>query len=220
MSDYNFKLEKAFDRWSDTYEQEAIKKIELRGYSYELLGKIISDSINKKVTNNLTISIMELGVGTGILGKFVSKSIRKDFYIDGLDISPKMLSIARNKNIYRNLVQSSSDKFKFCEKSYNFIYSAFMFHSVENQRKLLQVLNKSLIKGGLLILIDLVPKIKLEKSVLQSHSIKHEYGAPSNYKTNNEMLELIIESEFQFIELKKLGIDKDFNHYMYVLEKC
>lgn len=219
MNEYNLSLERAFDKWSNTYEQEATKKIEQRGYSYELLGKIISDKINETNINLSQANIIELGVGTGVLGEFVSKGVKIPFSLSGLDISPKMLSIAKSKAIYKTLIQSSSDEFKFNKEFYNFIYSSFMFHSVKNQKKLLSDINNSLTKNGLFILIDLVPKNKLKQSVLQEHSIRHEYGAPSNYKTNSEILELILETPFELIELKKLGIDKDFNHYMYVLQK-
>lgn len=51
------------------------------------------------------------------------------------------------------------------------------------------------------------------------NSIKYEHGAPAMYKTCAEMVDLIESSPFELVELKKLGISKDYNHYLFALRK-
>ncbi|MFQ7024269.1 MAG: hypothetical protein ACLRRQ_07740 [Lachnospira pectinoschiza] len=62
-------------------------------------------------------------------------------------------------------------------------------------------------------------KILANNADFNAHSIKYEHGAPAMYKTCAEMVDLIESSPFELVELKKLGISKDYNHYLFALRK-
>lgn len=215
MNYYN-SVKNAFDDWATTYERDVVPKLNLRGYSYdELVSTILSyfdESMKEK-------TIFELGVGTGVLGECV-KRIAPTIEIDGLDISSKMLEKAKEKAVYRNLYLGSADEHLYDEQR-EFIYSAFMFHSVKKQEILLSKIADSLVSGGMFIFVDLVPNMKIlsNDTDFNAHSIKYEHGAPAMYKTCAEMVDLIEKSQFELIEIKKLGISKDYNHYLFALRK-
>ena len=54
-------------------------------------------------------SILELGVGTGVLGERV-KSLVPSTEIDGLDISSEMLKRSKEKAVYNHLYLGSADE--------------------------------------------------------------------------------------------------------------
>ena len=68
-------------------------------------------------------SILELGVGTGVLGERV-KSLVPSTEIDGLDISSEMLKRSKEKAVYNHLYLGSADEHLYTEQ-YAFVYSAF-----------------------------------------------------------------------------------------------
>lgn len=132
-----------------------------------------------------------MGTGTGILGE----------------------------KIYRNLICCSADDYDFADKR-NLIFSAFMFHSIHNQDILLKKIYNCLNSEGIFILIDLVPNETIDKSNnYLEHSRIYEHGAPANYLTKEQMVDMFKSNHFTLLESKNLGIEKDFNHRIYVLKK-
>ena len=72
--------------------------------------------------------ILDIGAGTGIIGSLLNKNGYQN--IDGLDASPKMLEIAKQKNCYKNLINSivaSNIKLPIENKSYDVIIMAGVF---------------------------------------------------------------------------------------------
>ena len=216
IMNYNKEVENAFDDWAATYESDVVPKLDLRGYGYCELAEVIVSYLSDNMKSK---NVLELGVGTGVLGERIKKTA-PDIIIDGLDISSEMLKRAKEKNIYNNLYLGSADEHLYDEQR-SFIYSAFMFHSVKEQEILLSKIADSLIGGGMFILVDLVPNMKVlsNDANFNAHSIKYEHGAPAMYKTCAEMVDLIEKSPFELVELKKLGISKDYNHYLFALRK-
>jgi len=216
MNEYNLQLKNSFNSWSQSYESETIPKLVARGYSYCELGKRIAGFI--KTINKENITILELGVGTGVLGANVVEALNCNYELIGLDISEGMIDIANKKNIYNSIHCSSADDYNY-DTNVDCIFTGFMFHSILNQVMLLQKLEKCINNNGLFILIDLIPENKYDNSYLREHSSKYEYGAPQNYKTNQELLSYFFETNLELVYLEKLGYEKEFNHYMYVLKK-
>ncbi len=214
--EYNKEVKSAFDDWAATYESDVVPKLDLRGYGYSELAETIVSYLSSDMKRE---SILELGVGTGVLGERVKQAV-PDIKIDGLDISSEMLKKAKEKNVYDNLYSGSADEYLY-DKQRSFVYSAFMFHSVKEQEVLLSKIADSLNNDGMFILVDLVPNMKVlsKNANFNAHSIKYEHGAPAMYKTCGEMVDLIEKSSFELVELKKLGISKDYNHYLFALRK-
>lgn len=78
-----------FDTFAPTYEQT------LKNIHYQVVEKIAEE------IPNLSGRILDLGCGTGLVGETL-KTQYNTFY--GVDISEKMLEIARQKNIYSDLI--------------------------------------------------------------------------------------------------------------------
>lgn len=213
---YNKEVKNAFDDWAKTYESDVIPKLDLRGYSYHELASMILSYYKMEKNEH---PILELGVGTGVLGKQIKEHI-PSVQIDGLDISSEMLKKAKEKKIYNELYLSSADEYVY-DKKRSFVYSAFMFHSVKEQMRLLEKIANTLDRGGIFVLVDLVPNMKIlgHDSNFNAHSVQYEHGAPAMYKTCSEMITLIESSPFKLVELKQLGVSKDYNHYLFALQK-
>lgn len=218
MNNYYENIVGAFDDWANTYEQEADEKLKLRGYSYDELGKYIADKFMP--INSEFIKVLELGTGTGLLGLNVVKNSKCKLMLTGIDISQNMLEHAKKKGIYGSLECINSELIGSIGE-FDYIYSAFMFHSVLDQENLLKSLYQIVCKNSRIIIIDLVPDLALLGNAydFESHSRKYEHGAPSNYHDNKSMIKLLNESDFDIIEIKRFGINKDFNHIAYVLQK-
>lgn len=212
-SKYNEELEKAFDTWAETYEDEVCGKLINRGYSYQELGKIIANQVE---TKSKVPEILELGVGTGILGKYVFEALKGKVSLSGIDISAEMLKNAAKKNVYQMLYKSSADEYNF-DKVYEYIYTAFMFHSVKKKQIMLENIRMSMKEMCKLIIIDLVPKEDVIGQQLE-HSKKYEYGAPAEYMTLRQLIDLYNTIGFK-VTYTQLGICKDYTHYMFVLTK-
>lgn len=80
-----------FDTFAETYEQT------LKNINYRVVDKIFETSAPLKG------QILDLGCGTGLVGQKL-KSAENEF--TGIDLSQKMLDIARQKNIYTTLQQA------------------------------------------------------------------------------------------------------------------
>lgn len=212
-SKYNEELEKAFDTWAENYEDEVIGKLINRGYSYQELGKIIANQVE---TKKEIPEILELGVGTGILGKYVFEALKGEVSLSGIDISSKMLRNAAKKNVYQMLCKSSADEYNF-NKEYDYIYTAFMFHSVKKKRIMLENIRKKMQGMCKLIIIDLVPREDVIGEQLE-HSKQYEYGAPAEYMTLRQLIDLYNMIGFK-TTYTQLGIHKEYTHYMFVLTK-
>lgn len=205
----------AFNDWAKTYEEEAEQKLKNRGYSYKILTELILKYMDKKEC----YQILELGVGTGLIGKYMKKKL-SEVEIDGIDISLEMIKKARQKNVYKQLYLDGADNYKY-NKTYQFVYTAFMLHSVEHQKQLIEKIYDKLYKNGVFVIVDLIPNLKPKRSLseLNKHSKEYEHGAPANYKYLGEYIDLIEHTQFNILEIKQLGISKDYNHYMIVLKK-
>lgn len=142
----------------------------------------------------------------------------KSLLLDGIDISDKMIVKAKETNSYDNLYNINSIEYEFDYK-YDVIYSSFMFHSIEEQEKLLNNIYDNLEVNGKLILIDLMPCDNLTKDEIINNALKNEYGAYSNYLKYDELINLIKKTKFKISSFSYLGSRKEYNHYMLVLEK-
>ncbi|MGI9198421.1 MAG: class I SAM-dependent DNA methyltransferase [Candidatus Nanopelagicaceae bacterium] len=83
-----------YAKWADTYESDFVVN---QGYEHP---KVIAEIFDKQVPNINTV--IDVGTGTGLVGLYLKK-LRSAIAIDGVDISPEMLEVARSKGVYRNL---------------------------------------------------------------------------------------------------------------------
>lgn len=83
-----------YAKWADSYETQFVAN---QGYEHP---KVIAAIFDKEVPKINTV--IDIGTGTGLVGLNLNK-LRNSIAIDGVDISPEMLEVAKSKGIYRNL---------------------------------------------------------------------------------------------------------------------
>ena len=88
-----------YDKWAATYNDEV--KDEAQNY----VAPAQVAQVALKSSNNLAKSqILDAGCGTGLVGQALAMTGAKA--IDGLDLSPAMLTVAKQTLVYRSLAQA------------------------------------------------------------------------------------------------------------------
>lgn len=81
-----------YARWANTYESIFVAT---QKYRYP---QAISEVFHNVLTSADISSVVDIGTGTGLTGMYLS-SLRPNLVIDGIDISPEMLTKAREKKL-------------------------------------------------------------------------------------------------------------------------
>ena len=91
-------IQDLFDDYANNFEDSLINKL-----NYDVPNNIVNmiKSYNKSQTIG---SILDLGCGTGLVGQEI-RQISKN--LDGIDISQKMLNLAKKKKVYDNLIKEN-----------------------------------------------------------------------------------------------------------------
>ncbi len=104
------------------------------------LQKLLPDFTGKRV--------LDLGCGFGWHCQYAAQNGAKN--ILGIDISSKMLEIARQKNAYSNVIyrQTAIEDYEFPENAFDIVISSLAFHYIEDFSGLYQKIYRCLVKGG------------------------------------------------------------------------
>lgn len=98
-----------YAKWADTYETIFVAT---QKYRYP---QAISEVFHNVITSANISSVVDIGTGTGLTGMYLS-SLRPNLIIDGVDISPEMLTKAREKkrldgsSVYQLLLEKDMSK--------------------------------------------------------------------------------------------------------------
>jgi predicted TPR repeat methyltransferase len=95
-----------YDEWAKTYD------IDVRHAGVDYVGPTMTAHAVVAADGNITGAILDAGCGTGLVGVALSQAGAKN--IDGIDISPGMLEVARKTGVYNDL--SIVDMSKVIEK--------------------------------------------------------------------------------------------------------
>jgi len=144
---WNKLISSGFDKWADSYDSDVLRSFQRRGITYADIWSLI----HKVIFSHTKSHLLEIGVGTGQLGEHFG-----DLQVVGIDISKNMLSLARKRGRYRELIHSSANRLPFLDSSFDGIYTAFMFHSERSPRRFLRECERVLRPGGRLGLIDII----------------------------------------------------------------
>ena len=89
-------VEGLFNNYAVKFESSLVDNLDYK------IPKVIAEMIIKDCKSDLLGSIVDLGCGTGLLGAEVKQFCE---YLEGIDLSEKMLNEAKKKNIYNKLVK-------------------------------------------------------------------------------------------------------------------
>jgi len=114
----DFEIKKVYQDWAVQYDKD----------NDDLLGTVSQpnsvDLLNNH-TNDKNLEIVDIGCGTGLVGKFLQN--KGYFYYDGLDISEEMLEIAISRG-YRHLsVGSLQNKLPYEDDAYDAVFCVGVF---------------------------------------------------------------------------------------------
>ncbi|RUM63327.1 MAG: class I SAM-dependent methyltransferase [Sulfurimonas sp.] len=114
----------------------------------------IAKAIKKKFDLNKDMSIMDFGVGTGLLGFEIAKEVKKVF---GVDISLSMLSKLREKNTSELSIEALEQDIvkEPLSDIFDGIISSMTLHHVEDLEAFFHSIYKNLSEGGFIAIADL-----------------------------------------------------------------
>ncbi len=125
--------EAGFDQWAMSYDQ-SIDSDEV-GYPFEGYFDVLS-YIQKSVHVDRNTSILDLGIGTGLLTTYFYKQGASIF---GLDFSKQMIHEASKKMPHATLIYHDLNDAlpkEILKQKYDYILSSYALHHVDDQRKL------------------------------------------------------------------------------------
>ena len=134
--------QKFYSDWAKTYDAEVLEN----GYATpERCAKALSG-----FTPEQDIAILDIGCGTGLSGKYLKEAGFNR--IDGCEINPEMLEIAKTRNAYDHLWQSTTKKpFPFKDGTYDAICAIGVIGTGGAPVNLLYDALKKLQSGGLAV---------------------------------------------------------------------
>ena len=159
-------VERLFDGYASKFEQSLVKKL---GYE---MPKIIADVILKNHSGIKLGSILDLGCGTGLAGLELREHCT---YLEGIDLSNRMLEKAKSKNIYDKLSHADILNFLLSENlNFNYFISADVFLYVGDLSEVFKLIKSRNKSAGKLVFstehVDDNKNFFLEKSGRYSHS--------------------------------------------------
>ena len=146
MKDYEALSKKHFDAQAPEYDQR-----DTVYYSRE--GKISCRDIAAILKDTAYADLLDVGCGTGFLLDLLAK--QQAAHYAGLDLSPEMIRIARQKDIPgAELTEGSADRLPFPDESFDIVTCSQSFHHYPYPEKAMAEAFRVLRKGGLYILSD------------------------------------------------------------------
>lgn len=160
----------------------------------------------KKIISNIKLceykEVLDIGCGTGICFPYLKKIF--DNYT-GIDISGKMIDIARNKFPTAKFVNADFYRYRFPDNFYNLVIVFNSFPHFEKKRIFLRKIKRILKTGGKIVIahgmrLEEINKIhkKSQNKRIQMHTI-----------TSKEMFEFLKKEGFKNIKMIE-------NEYFYI----
>ena len=136
-------VEALFDGYAEDFENSLIDQLE---YKIPLL---IADMILKNHSDDLLGKVLDLGCGTGLVGKEVKQFCS---HLVGIDLSNSMLEHARRKDVYDELMQSDILEYLSTEDlNFDYFISADVFVYMGDLSEVFRLIKSRNRSGGTLM---------------------------------------------------------------------
>jgi len=154
-------------------------------------------------------SILDLCCGTGNQLKLLEKNGFKDLHC--LDISNKMLGIARKKNLTIKIYNEDATKTNFKNESFDIVIISFALHEKNRltQKKIIEEVYRLIKKEGFVLVVDYNFDNKTDKlikigiNIIERLGGKEHYNNFKDYIRNRGLLSLIKKDKFTLIKANK-----------------
>jgi ubiquinone/menaquinone biosynthesis C-methylase UbiE len=150
MSRSNKKTKNRFGKWATAYDNTLGRSKRHQ----KLLDLVVESASIKK--NDI---VLDIGCGTGLLSLKLLK--KADCFIQGIDSSPEMLSIFKNKirklklSDKINCKLGDAENLDFNNATFDIIVSTVSLHHVKDKVPMIKKINRALKAGGKFILGDI-----------------------------------------------------------------
>ena len=134
-----------FDQYAERFDDHLTRVLEYRG------PDIITSALEAACASHHRrfhfAAALDLGCGTGLMAKAIAQNIG---FIDGVDLSPAMVSLARKTNVYRTAVAGDMmSALQDNQKAYDLIVAADVFVYMGELALLFSAAKLALTKDGL-----------------------------------------------------------------------
>lgn len=186
------KSQKTFDKQAADYDTN------IQGEHARKLYKPIIENLKNKNIH----SILDLGCGTGALLKEI-KELNIAEQLFGIDISPNMLEIAKNKlGNDATLNLGDSERLPFEDSSFDAIVCNDSFHHYPQPDIVEKEVSRCLKQNGVFIIGDCWQPIGARQ--IMNYYMKHSNSGDVKIYSKKEML-LLLSKDFHEIEWKSFG---------------
>jgi ubiquinone/menaquinone biosynthesis C-methylase UbiE len=150
MVDRLSETRREFDEWADTYE-EAVRQglgvLEGHDRSLALAARLLPLQPGQRV--------LDIGVGLGAFGTLFEDLGAS---VTGVDISPRMLELARRDHPHWSLLEGHFLALPVADAAFDAAISAFAFHHLETEERpqALREIFRVLRDGGAFLLVDIL----------------------------------------------------------------
>ncbi|MBD6618986.1 class I SAM-dependent methyltransferase [Komarekiella sp. 'clone 1'] len=150
ISNFLSNKKQLFDRWASSYDT--------------LFPSVIYQAIHKRLLSKVDLpnrpNVLDLGCGTGrLLERLATKF--PDLRGTGLDLSPEMLRVARQKNCHHPrliYVEGKAESLPFADGQFDTIFSTISFLHYSEPKQVLSEVARVLAPGGKFYLVDITSK--------------------------------------------------------------
>jgi 2-polyprenyl-3-methyl-5-hydroxy-6-metoxy-1,4-benzoquinol methylase len=142
-----------FDHWASNYNKSVIESEKSNTYPFAGYSEI-KYQIIQLITTNSSAKILDMGVGTG---ETTTPLYRLGYDITGIDLSYKMMEIAKEKMPMASFIQGEfSEALRELKSKYDYVIFSYSIHhlSYGNQIMLLESLREHLNDNGIIIIGD------------------------------------------------------------------
>ena len=144
--DYERLSREHFDRQAPEYDQRDT-------WYYSREGKISCRDVARRLNNTRYSRLLDVGCGTGYL--FELLKVPEGAELIGLDLSPRMIAMAKVKNIPgAAFIEGTANHLPFADDSFDVVVCSQSFHHYPYQTEALAEARRVLKPGGLYILAD------------------------------------------------------------------
>lgn len=172
-------------------------------------AKKIADSIAEKIELHNKMDIIDFGVGTGLLGFEIAKSVKK---VHGVDTSNSMIEKLKEKNTPELSIES------YCQdiiknplnKTFDGLVSSMTLHHIEDLKAFFETIYKNINEDGFIAIADL----EIEDGTFHSDNT----GVFHFGFDENELCKVVLEVGFKDVEFININTinkpEKDFGIFL------
>ena len=195
---------KGFNLWADNYDETV--QISDENDRYPFAGyKDILNTIFNEAMQRRNSKVLDVGFGTGVL---TSKLYENGHQIDGIDFSSEMITIAKTKMPYANLLEwdiSNGLPSEIIGNKYDSIISTYTLHHLDDREKVSFITNllSLLKKNGEILIGDISFETRDELENCRLNNIEN-WDDDEFYLVHDEINSSLM-SECQFYPISHCG---------------